>query len=127
MAEIVHRKKLFGGRETAQQVHAELAWYGKTCAACDGPPAIRIQVFVLLSDLDPARRAAVLFEVGMGRQRILKLAGGDGVKASDIAACALHIKGAEHAAAGAPSWAIIEIDRGPGVDNPVVGVVSSIA
>lgn len=123
---IVHRSKLFGGRATAHELHAKLAWGGKPCSACGAPPAIRIQIFVALSDMSLALRLAVEAEIAAGRLHTMHSTAGPAVRTSVMMACSRCAPAAERAAANpsyAPSYAIVDIDRGPGEDKPVVGVI----
>ena len=126
--EIIHRRKNFDGRETAQQVHAELAWFGEKCHACGGPPALKVHVFLLLSDMTAATREAVMFEIGMGRVAPVHGPRGMAVRWTTKVACARCAPALERAAArGTPSWACVEIDRGPGPDSPIVGVAADVS
>lgn len=123
MSEIIHRRKNFGGVMTAEQVHAELAWWKNTCSACGAPPAMRIQVFILVKDLEPAVRAVAELEIAAGRLHTVPYQQGPALRVAKIYACVLCRKAAERAAARrAPSYAIVDIDRGPGPDSPIVAV-----
>jgi hypothetical protein len=124
---VIHRKKLFDGRETAQQVHAELAWYGLSCGSCGGPPALQVQVFALLSDLSPNARLVMGIEIENKRVDPIKTPKGTAVRMSHAVACSMCAPALERAAARGPSWAWVELDRGPGADNPIVGVIDTLA
>lgn len=126
-AEVIHRRKNFNGRETAQQVHAELAWWKKRCTACGGPPAMRVQVYLLLTDLPPDARAVAELEIAAKRVIPLALKGGDAVRVSEVYACTGCKASVERVIArDAPSYAIIDRDYGPGPDSPIVGVPRAI-
>lgn len=128
MSEILHRKKLFGGRETAQQIHAEMAWGGRKCDGCGQPPAIRIQVFVALADMEVHLREAVQLEIARGKIHRVQMKQGPAVRVSCMHACRFCQVTAERVAArDAPSYAIVDIERGPGPDKPIVGVVSALS
>lgn len=123
MSEIIHRKKNFGGRETAQQVHAELAWYGERCHACGSPPALKASVFLWLADMTVQSREAVMFEIGMGRIAPIRTPRGMAVRWVTKVACSTCAPALERALARkTPSWAMVELDRGPGPDAPIVQV-----
>lgn len=126
MSEIRHRKKLFGGRETAQQVHAEMAWWGMSCGSCGGPPALRVQIFAYLSDLDATARQVMAMEIEAKRVDPLKTKDGTLVRMSEAVACAMCAPRLERAAAKAPSWAHVDLDRGPGADTAIVGVIDTL-
>lgn len=132
-AETRHRRRLFGGVRTADEVHRELGLRGR-CHVCGGPPAIRIRVFAPLDELvrrQPEFVAVVAANnpdapgvvptVPMGRE------GAPFVKLSDLCACDLCRADAERAAARGPSWCVVEIDRGPGADRPLVQVPGVLA
>lgn len=123
---IIHRRKLFGGVETAQEVHARVAWGGAKCDGCKGPPSIRIQIFVALNDMSLDTRVALEAEIAAGRIRTVPLTNGPGVCVSRAFACAICQPAAERAAARGPSYAVVDIERGPGADIPVVGVTATI-
>lgn len=125
--QIIHSEKLFQGRKTAEQIHRELAW-GKNvkCEACGAPPAARIQTFVLLTDMSLHTQMAILFEVSQKRLHLVKFVAGQGVRTGVVHPCSSCLPSAERAAARGPSYAIVDIDRGPGPDAPIVQVVSSL-
>lgn len=124
--DIIHRRKLFGGRITAHEIHAKYAWNNRRCDACGGPTAIRVQIFVALRDMSAAVREAVEVEIALGRIHAKSTINGPAVRTSFMHACSGCSMAAERAAARGPSFAMIDIDRGPGVDKPVVGVIGSI-
>jgi hypothetical protein len=119
---IIHRKKFFNGEVTPQQLHAELAWYKRTCRGCGSPPALRIQTFLLLTDLQPEARAVVDCEIALGRLHTVKMEKGPAIRIGDLFACSSCAPAAERAAAKGPSFAIVWRDTGPGPDNPIVAV-----
>lgn len=123
---IIHRKKLFDGRYTAEELNAKLAWGDHKCDGCGGPPAIRISVYVALNDMEMTLRHAVMFEISQGRINTVPTTNGDAVRTSFVHACKNCQATAERAAArGAPSFAIVDIQRGPGPDAPMIQVVGS--
>lgn len=125
---IIHRKKLFDGKETAQEVHRRYAWQpGARCAKCgDRDVVIQISSHMPTKELinnhpEVAGRVMAASEDGMtipswpskyGRMTQVGIA----------YACETHRAEAERVAARAPSSVLIEIDRGVGKDITVVQV-----
>lgn len=123
---IIHTKKLFDGRYTAEELNAKLAWGAHKCNGCGGPPAIRISIYVALTDIELNARLAIMFEIEQGRINTVPLSDGPGIRVSFIHACKNCQATAERAAArGAPSYAVVDIQRGPGPDAPMIQVVGS--
>jgi hypothetical protein len=125
MGENLHRKKLFGGRMTAHEIHVKYAWHGRKCDGCGAPPAMRIQIFVALSDMEVKLREAVQVEIALRRVATKMTVLGTAVRTSFVHACAACGPAAERAAARGPSYAMVDIDRGPGPDRQVVGVIAA--
>ncbi len=127
MADIIHRKKLFGGRPAAE-VYAETAWPGAKCTGCGGPPAMRVQVFVALQDMSAQTREAILYEIAFRRIDTVRTKLGPAIRTSEAYACRLCSPSLERTVARhAPSYALVDLERGPGPDNPVVGVISDLS
>lgn len=125
--EVVHRSKLFGGVTTAQEVHAREALRGKcTIEKCPNLPVIQIKCLMLAADFvkqAPTMAAAIAASNPDGPfVPTIPTTFGPMVKFSTVNACRTHQKEAETAAAKAPSWVLVEIDRGPGADRPIVQV-----
>jgi hypothetical protein len=121
----IHRRSLFGGKATAEEVHAQYG-FRRHCEVCHQPPVIRVKMFMLMSEF--ANRAPDM-------AAMIAMTNPDGdfiptvptkfgpmVKFSDVTACRFHKKELELAAAKAPSWVLVEIDRGAGADKPIVQV-----
>lgn len=123
---IIHRRPLFGGVTTAEELHAKTAFHGARCDACGGPPAIRIQIFIRLSDMSPTERTGAELAIRSGQVKPVKLATGPALLWSRVHACRLCQRGAERAAARGPSYCIVDISRGPGADAPSVAVPSTL-
>ena len=119
---VIHRRKFFNGQVTPAELHAEMAWGKRRCVACGGAPAIRIQTFLLVSDLPVDARAIVEIEVAEGRLHTVKMDAGPAIRIGDVIACSLCRPAAERAAASGPSFAIVWRDTGPGPDRPSVAV-----
>jgi len=117
--EVIHRKKFMGGRETPNEVSRRLG-IAKKCAICGKAGAIRIRVFmpydeamkrapnliaaIMASNPDGPKVPTVMFKDGSTPREF--------IKASDNAFCDNCKVEAERTAATAPSWAVVEIDRG---------------
>lgn len=123
MTETIHRTKLFGGRFTAEEVHQKLAWNGAKCP-CGAPAAIRINSFIPIQDY--RTRLTEFGKLAMGKRANnpprYKTIWGDFVPVAFVYACKGCQKIAEIAAARAPSYYHVEIDRGPGQDKTIVQV-----
>lgn len=122
MSRPIHIKK-FGQAtgETPQEMHARLAWRGRRCQVCSGPPVVRIKVLTPVSEMAPGVLAAIAAAdpEGKGRLPVIPTKHGNVLMTADVFACKLHQKGAERAAAKGPSFNIVEIDRGPDPTNKV--------
>lgn len=123
--EIIHRKVLFGGVETAMEVHARLGWRGR--CHCGGAPVVQIRTFMLLEDAikaSPEYVGMIMMTNPDGSMQVpvQKTKFGDMIRVASVLACRHHQKELEIAAARGPSNALVEIDRGPGAERPVVAV-----
>ena len=115
--EKIHMDQFMGGAATPQEVHRELG-INKPCAGCGRPAGIRIKVLAEYAELVKRNPdfVALLMVASPDGTTVPTVATkyGPMVLISDIGACELCRKTAEVAAArGAPSWCIVEIDRGP--------------
>lgn len=120
---IIHRSKLFGGRETAMEVHRRLAWGNANCKFCGAPAACRVQIFIALSDMSITTRMAIEFEISQGRVKPTRTAGGLAIKATETYACTRCKPTLLRQAGKGPSYAMVDIDEGPGEDKPLIQVV----
>lgn len=131
-AEKIHRSKLFGGVATAQEVHAKYG-FRQACQAtgCGATPVIQIKMFMLHDEFvqrNPQMATMIAMSNPGGKYiPCTPTTFGPMVRFSTVAACRTHQKDAEMAAAKAPSYVLVEIDRGPGADKPIVQVASNIA
>lgn len=123
--EVIHLKKSFGGK-TATEVHQEIAWAGKRCFMCRGPPVIRIKSFCMVAALkkkDPIFAAQLAANsADPGKLPVYPTLHGDALWISDVYACSQCKAGAERAAAKHGSDFFVEIDRGPDPRPPMVAV-----
>lgn len=127
--EVIHRTKLFGGRETAEEVHSRLGM-SKPCQICGGRPVIMIKVLMQHDEFvkRSPELAAEIARTNPNGPYIPTFATtyGPMVLVSKVTACRLHQKELEKTAAKAPSYCLIEIDRGPGADKIQVSVLDNI-
>ena len=126
VSKTIHVKKFQGGRETPDEMHRRLG-IRKICAICKKPAAIRIKVYVPLKELmnrnmsavqalmltNPLGPLAPLPTIPMKFNGTVQQM----LKVSDNGFCDLCKSQAEREAAHGPSWAFVEIDRGPGKDK----------
>jgi len=123
--ENIHRKKLFNGMTTAEELHRAFA-IRQRCLQCKSPAAIKIRVWVEVNDLEQKQPwvAAAIKNANPNGPYIptTAMTYGQMVLVSEVAACERCQADAEKQAAKAPDWAFVEIDRGPGKDNTVVSV-----
>lgn len=127
MAEIIHRRKLFNGRPAAE-VYAEDAWPGAKCSGCGGrPPVIRVQVFIALSDMSAEIRNRALVELALRRVHAVRTKRGMAVRWSEQYACRLCRASLERATARGPSFCMVDIERPPGPEVPIIAVPVSLS
>lgn len=123
---IIHRRKLFDGQITAEELHRREVWGRERCHACRGRPVvIEIRSSILVKDLPPLVQSAMVLDMAAGIQKWAPFDTkyGKAVQSGQVFACAACAKDAERAAARGPSYALVHIDRGVGADNPVVQVL----
>jgi hypothetical protein len=129
----IHKTKLFRGQKTAQEIHREFGMRGR-CSLCGGPPSIMVRMLALIEDVkkqsmpywvavcQSAADNGHVDKDGNIKVPFIKTTYGKMIRISQAIACSHHQKDLEVTAARAPSWVLVEIDRGPGADNPVVAV-----
>lgn len=125
MSETIHTKKLFDGRQTAEEVHRSLAFPADARCACGSKKvAIRVRVFWPADDLvrEKPEFAMQMAARHGGRLPVVEFKHGKHVRVGDAFACDLCKSVLEKEAAKAPSWVVVEVDRGPGPDNAQVQV-----
>jgi len=125
--EVRHRRHLFGGQFSAEEVHSQgLVAAGATCDLCGSPPVVTFRSQALLADLQsysPQWTAAIAAANPEGSY-VPAFASkyGPMVTISTAHCCRMCLPAASKIAAKHPSWIHVEIDYGPGPDRPVVGV-----
>lgn len=122
-AKLIHRTKLFGGRETAEEVHRKYAWTGAKCYLCRDKNVV-IQLSYAMSPIDlvtrePAIAAQLVGTSDNDMLPVWRSKYGPMVWFWVEHACATHQQYAEREAAKLPSYILVEIDRGPGKDKVV--------
>lgn len=132
-----HRRKLFDGKTTAQDLHREMVFKGERCAGCKSTKVVQAaRVFYPMDELvkmdaegisrslitnpDHFASCCVEFRNKDGTRAIY-------VRVSTSHSCAACASIHEREAAKLPSWAVVEFDRGPGEDKVVVGWDGEIA
>lgn len=123
--QVIHRTKLFGGLTTAEELNSREGFGGKcTIEGCPNLPVIQIKMFMLRSEFmerAPDLAAAIAATNPDGPYiPATPMTFGDMVMFSKANACKVHQTDAEKTAAKAPSWVLVEINRGPGADKPQV-------
>lgn len=115
------------GKLSAQETHRAAAFHAHPCI-CGRPAVVRIKVLVQLAELTK-RQPEMIAQIcatnpdGSWTVPTVPTKYGPMVKVSDIGACENCRADAEKAAARGPSWAIVEIDRGP---NPKEAVSAAV-
>lgn len=114
---------------TAAEVHAKLAWRGR-CLKCGGPPVIQVKMFMHHDEFvsrAPMLAASIAATNSNGPYvPAVDTTFGPMVMYAKVLACKAHQKELEQTAAKAPSYVLVEIDRGPGADKPVVSVAAEL-
>jgi len=122
------RKQLFGGRETAEEVHSSAAFPpGSKCAGCGKSRGLIMRIIILapvdeISKRDPRFADMVEQCPQQFMEIVVRTKYGTMLRLSTTYACHACQRDAERAAAKAPSWCIVDINRGPGKDKTIVGV-----
>ena len=121
----IHRKRFDEGRTTPQEYH-RLHAFGPDarCAVCGGRPEIRA---IVLAPFDEANKRGMLpegamFNPGVMQTMVTIKEGGvpkPYLRLSIAYSCKLHQREFERTCAKAPSWCIVEINRGPDPTNRV--------
>lgn len=130
--QVIHSTKLFGGLATAQEVHAKWGFRSPcTVPRCGNMPVIQVRMFMLHDEF--VEKSPML-------ARSIAMSNPDGpyipcapttfgpmVRFSTACACRAHQRDLEVVAARAPSYVLVEIDRGPGADKPQVQVARGVS
>jgi len=121
-AEVSRTKPFNGEREGAERAHVEAM--AAHCTLCGAPAAVALRVFVQRADLRTDHLAALsINSAHMGKLPVRKDREGRlWVRVSQTWACRACQPLAERAAARAPSYAYVDIDRGPDPDRFVASV-----
>lgn len=126
MHRVRHRRRLFGGRRTAEEVHQALAFPKHArCRVCGGRPLTRAITLAHVSDAMQLPAIASLPETELAKV-LVQLRGSDGraephVRLGVAYACKQCTPTLERTLARLPSWVCVEINRGPGPDAIVSG------
>lgn len=129
MQKVIHRKKLFGGRYTAEEVHQKYAFPPSAkCAGCGGKPLMRA---IVMMEISEAKKNPV-FALQMAQdpegffKTLVEIKSSDGkpkpyCRISKAYACKRCSPSMEKQLAKAPSHCIVEFNRGPDPDKIMVG------
>ncbi len=123
---VIHRKKLFGGRMTAEDVHQKYAFPPHAKCACGARPMTRAIVMIELEEAKkrmPQLDGVMLFEPQLFLSQIVQIKETDTtrpyLRISIAYACKMHRRELERQLAKAPSHCIVEFNHGPGTDKVV--------
>lgn len=130
MKQVQHIKRFDGGRRTPQEYHNAFAFPpGAKCSGCKARPQVR--AIVMVSAKDAERMGWIPPGAGANPRAfpeivpvLVKLREGgpqgtDYVRVSVAYACSVCAPEMERTLAKAPSWAVVEIGRGPDPTNRV--------
>lgn len=129
--EVIHRSKLFGGLTTAAEVHSRQG-FRQPCEApgCKNLPVIQVRMLMLHDEFlkrSPQMAAGIAASNPDGPfVPTIPTTFGPMVMYSKVCACRTHQKELELSAAKAPSWILVEIDRGPGSEKAQVAVSRTV-
>jgi hypothetical protein len=113
--EVLHRDHFMNGELTPQEAHRKLAWGGKGCDKCGQPAAIRVRVFAEAAEVMKRSPQFImqLAAANNGAVPMVTFKYGKFVRVSEAFGCDHCKSDLEREAAKAPSWCVVEIDRGP--------------
>jgi hypothetical protein len=120
---IIHRTQFDGGRSTPEEYHQRHAFKpGQKCSGCPRRPVATLRVLLPIEELikvDAEGVGRMIVEAPRELDALCShLTDGVYIRTTTVYACRSCLPAAERAAArGAPSWAIVEISRGPGTTN----------
>jgi hypothetical protein len=118
-APIVHRRKLFDGKTTAEEVYVKSL--GKSCLVCGAPALVSIRMFAPMAELDRIQ----LFKLSLaheGQVPVVDTIYGKFVRVSQVHACKSCSPTAQREAAKHPSSWFVEIDEGPGAERTLIAL-----
>jgi hypothetical protein len=132
MSAVIHRKTFDNGNSTPEEYHSKYAFpLGARCAGCNADKGLLLRAFtyVPLDEMkkrDPMFDALIAVKPEAALKLIVPLKGGDGkpyphVRVSTTYACKRCVPELEKALAKSPSWAVVDISRGPGPSKIVSG------
>lgn len=112
---VIHLKKFMGGLLSPREAHRKFAFGGRGCTECGQPAVIRIRTFGELTEVNKRspQFLMLLAKENEGRVPVVDFTYGKFVKMGEAFACRDCAAKAEQAAAKAPSWCVVEIDKGP--------------
>jgi hypothetical protein len=126
-AAVIHRKKFMDGAMTPEEAHQRWGIPPSARCACGAKPLITCRIFMPLDEMVKANAEMIgrlLLDEKSAKHfmdQCIQTTSGVYVRTSTAYACKMHEKNLDQAAAKAPSWCIVEFNRGPGADKVVVG------
>jgi len=111
----IHVKHFMQGEMSPNEMHRKLAWGGRGCTKCGQPAAIRVRIFAEVAEISK-RSPQFLMQLAAensGEVPVVDFKYGKFVRVSEVFGCSHCRAGLEREAAGAPSWCLVELDRGP--------------
>lgn len=120
-----NRKKLFGGRQTAQEVHAQHAFpHDAVCAGCKRLGGLQTRALVFaplekMNELDPYFEAVMCIDPVKFQSVLLPTKYGVMVRISTVYACPSCTPALSKSLAKLPDYLLVDINTGPGVDKIV--------
>lgn len=109
----IHLRKFMKGEMTPSEAHRKLAWGGQRCL-CGQPAVIRVRIFSEAAEVSE-RSPQFLLQLAAendGAVPVVDFKTGKYVRISETFGCRSCRAALEKEAAGAPSWCVVEIDRG---------------
>lgn len=120
---VVHRKKLFGGRQTAQEVHAAHAFpHDARCAGCGRAGGLQTRAIVFapldkMNALDPDFETIMCVDPMRFQSVLLPTKYGLMVKISTAYACPPCTPALGKSLAKLPDYLLVDLNYGPGADK----------
>lgn len=112
------KDKLFGGRETAQDVFVKAL--KRPCSACKRPAVMVVNTHAPQTGFSAEQLAVLIAMWGGNLPQTIPTVHGDYINISRVYACKACSRELKRAAAKSPSHWMVDIDDGPGSDKLVI-------
>jgi len=124
-AAVLHRRKFMDGKMSPEEAHQRYGIPPHARCACGARPLITCRIFMPLDEV-VKRQGTFVGLMLAGKEEelysmLLETIHGTFVRVSTAYACKQHEKDLDLAAAKAPSWCLVEFNRGPGAEKIVIG------